>query len=309
MDMSRGCVLLVVFITGSLADLQLLPSPVNISMVSINLKHTLHWDPVMVPGNVTYSVQTQGEFESRFVSHYWHEIKNCWNISAHKCDVTQEVSTSVMYKFRVQTLQGDRLSAWAELDPPFNRRSTLLTLPKVELQVSELNLVAQIKDYGADFTFFIFYWKKGGEDDVNCITTSSYDVSTYLEKAEEGKEYCAEVIAYARPINRNSSRSDTVCVQVKGAKQSVVFITLLSIFGVVLVFVPIVLGVWKFAYVLRYYCCPDEDIPEMLKEPNMGQRMLRNSHSSEDSEEINNVELLEHRLLENSSFIVKMPKL
>lgn len=314
MGMCQGYVpqvMLIVLISGSLADQYTLPAPENISMVSINLKHFLHWDPVMGAGNVTYSVQSQGEYESIYMDYYWHEPENCRNISAQRCNVTDEVFANVMYKFRVRSILGSQLSAWAELEPPFNRKTTLLTPPKVDLQVSGLNLVAHIEDYGPHFHFFVYYWQKGKKDDMKCKKTSSYNTSTFLEKAEEGKEYCAEVIAHASLINKNSSSSDTVCVQVKERKQSGLFTGLLCVFGVVLAFVPMAFAGWKAATVIRYFCCPDEEIPDVLKDPYMGRRMLKNDYSSADiNEDKYTTELHEHIILqEKSSSPVKMQRL
>ncbi|XP_075717303.1 interleukin-20 receptor subunit beta isoform X2 [Rhinoderma darwinii] len=251
------------------------------------------------------------EYESLYMKHYWHDLENCQDISAHQCNVTDEVFASVLYKFRVRSMLGNQQSAWAELEPPFNRKTSLLIPPKVDLQVSGLNLVAQIEDYGPYFNFFVFYWQKGKQDDVKSKKTSSYNISTFLEKAEEGKEYCAKVIAHANPINKNSSSSDTVCIQVKEVKQSGLFTGLLCLFGVVLAFVPMGFAAWKAVTVMRYFCCPDEDIPDVLKESYVGQRMLKNDNSSkETSGEICSVEPHEHMLFqENTSFTVKMQTL
>ncbi|KAM4040419.1 interleukin-20 receptor subunit beta isoform 2-T2 [Anomaloglossus baeobatrachus] len=280
-------VTLMVLISSFFTDQHSLPIPENISIESINLKHILHWEALKVPGNVTYSVESQGEYESRYMKFYWHKTENCQEISANWCNVTAEVSANVFYKFRVRSELGKQLSDWAELEPPFHRKKTLLNPPKVDLQVSELNLVAYIEDNRPNFQFIIFYWQKGREDNIKCKKTNSYASSTFLEKAQEGKEYCAEVIAHASPINRNSSKSKTVCVQVQELKQTWLFTGLLCVFGVVLAIVPIVLAAWKSAAVIRYFCCPDEDIPDALKEPDVSQKMFKNYYSSEKkSEEI-----------------------
>ncbi|XP_040283549.1 interleukin-20 receptor subunit beta [Bufo bufo] len=301
-------VILIALISGSLADQNLFPAPENISMVSTNLKHFLHWDPVMVAGNITYSVQAQGEYESIYMKDHWHDPENCQEISAHQCNVTDEVSASVLYRFRVRSILDNQVSAWVELEPPFNRKTTLLIPPRVDLQVSGLNLVANIEDYGPYFQFYIFYWQKGKKDDTKCKKISSSNTSTFLEKAEEGKEYCAEVIAFASPINKNSSGSDAVCIQVKEVNKSGLFTGLLCVFGVVLAFVPMVLAIWKSANMIRYFCCPAEDVPDVLKGPYIGERMLQNYYSSkDDSEETYKVELYEHMLnQEINSITVKM---
>ncbi|XP_073530388.1 interleukin-20 receptor subunit beta isoform X2 [Phyllobates terribilis] len=251
------------------------------------------------------------EFESLYMNHYWHKTENCQKISVLRCNVTADVSASVLYKFRVRSELGNLESSWAELEPPFHRNTTRLIPPTVDLQVSGLNLVAYIEDYGPNFQFFIFYWQKGKEDNMKYKKTSSYDSSIFLEKAEEGKEYCAQVIAYASSINKNSSNSQTVCIQVQEVKQSGLYIGLLCVFGVVLAFVPIVLAVWKSATVIRYFCCPDEDIPDVLKEPYVGQKMLTNYSSGKDkSKEVNSVELYEEILSEEKNyFTIKMEKL
>ncbi|XP_069830066.1 interleukin-20 receptor subunit beta isoform X2 [Dendropsophus ebraccatus] len=312
MGMLRGYVvqvILIAWISGSLADQILLPAPENISMVSINMKHFLHWDPVMVAGNVTYSVQSQGEFESQYMNHTWHKASNCQKISAHQCNVTDEVFASVMYKFQVRAILGNQQSAWAELEPPFNRKTTILTPPKLNLQVSGLNLVAQIEDYGSHFQFYVFYWQKGKEDDRRVIKPSTSFTSTFLGEVKQGKEYCAEVIAHARPINRNSSSSDTVCVQVD--EQSGLFTGLLCVFGVVLALAPMVFACWKATTVMQYICCPNEEIPDALKELYVGERMLKNCDSGKDNtEEIYSVELHEHILSwGNSSHVAKLQRL
>ncbi|KAM3930995.1 interleukin-20 receptor subunit beta [Leptodactylus fuscus] len=302
-------VILMVLIPGFLADHQL-PAPENISIVSINLKHFLQWDPVMVAGNLSYSVESQGEYEKRYTTGYWHPIENCQEISAYQCNVTEEVFASVSYSFRVQAKLGNQISAWAELDPPFNRKTTLLIPPKVELQVDKQNLLVYIEDYGPDFQFFIFYWQTEKKDEMKCKKTNNYNTYTFLEQAEAGKEYCADVIAHARPISKNSSRSEPVCVQVKDGERSGVFIALLSVFVVILVFVPMVLAVWKSATTMHYFCCPDEDIPDVLKEPYTDRRMLKHHYSSKNNtEEIDSVELHELMLQENSDITVKIQRL
>ncbi|XP_056419075.1 interleukin-20 receptor subunit beta [Hyla sarda] len=276
-------------------DQHLLPAPANLFMVSINLKHFLYWDPVTVAGNITYSVQSQGEFETIYLKDTWHEAENCQEISTKQCNVTDEVSAGVLYRFKVRAILGDQRSDWAELEPPFDRKTTILTPPKVDLQVSGLNLVVHTEDYGPSFQFFVFYWQKGKKEDKKAIKPSSFSTSTFLEEAEQGKEYCAEVIAYASTIFRNSSSSEPVCVQVKQLQPSGLFTGLLCVFGIVLAFLPMVLVGRKVKNVMLYVCCPDEEIPAVLTEPCINVRM-RKSHDTnkESTEELYSVDPDEH---------------
>ncbi|KAG9494530.1 hypothetical protein GDO78_002056 [Eleutherodactylus coqui] len=131
---------------------------------------------------------------------------------------------------------------------------------------------------------------------TQCKRINGYNTFAFLEKAEEGNEYCAEVIAHASPISKNSSSSDVVCVQVE--ERLNLFTGILCLFGVLLALVPLALAVWKSAIIVRYFCSPDEDIPDVLKEPDMDRRMLKNYYSLKDkSKEINSVGLHEDRLL------------
>ncbi|XP_075057647.1 interleukin-20 receptor subunit beta [Mixophyes fleayi] len=309
-------VMLVCLVSTSVvySEQDLLPSPENISVVSINLKHILHWEPISVArGNVTYSVQTQGEFERRYMNGSWHEADQCQSISAHHCNVTEEVKANVFYNFRVRSELGDQISAWVELEPLFHRNTSLLIPPKVNLQASGLNLHANIEDYGSSFQCFVFLWKKGKEDEVKSIKTSTtsyilqrHTTSIFVTKVEGGNEYCAQVIAYAIPISKNSSRSDPVCIHVQALNHSVLFIGFLCVFGVLIVLVPLALGGWKAFSVMRYSCFPDEDIPDVL-DP-ITQRMVKNNYSIQDKyEEGNNTELHETIFSQETrhAFIVK----
>ncbi|PIO34213.1 hypothetical protein AB205_0178570, partial [Aquarana catesbeiana] len=101
----------------------LLPPPENVFIHSTNLIHILHWKPLPKSwGNVTYSVQSQGEYERVYKNHTWNDIYQCQSISEHQCNVTYDVAANVLYAFRVRSEQEvQRTSVWAEMEKLFNR--------------------------------------------------------------------------------------------------------------------------------------------------------------------------------------------
>ncbi|XP_063771574.1 interleukin-20 receptor subunit beta [Pseudophryne corroboree] len=299
--------------SGPAEGQDLLPAPENISMVSVNLKHILHWDPVfVVGGKVTYAVQTQGEFESIYVPERWHHVEQCQSTSALQCNVTEDVAASVVYRFRIRSELGNQTSAWVQLQPPFHRNTSLLIPPKLKLDSIGLNLIANIEDYGSSFEFFVFYWQKGKEDEVKSIKTSRHTTSTFVTKVEGGYDYCARVIAYAIPITKNSSSSsDRVCIHVPDLTRLALYIALPCMFGVLLICVPLVWGGWKVLSAMRYSCCPDVEIPDVLKEPNARKMANINYSRQEKCEQTNIAELHELIFSQDNrySFTVRKPQM
>ncbi|XP_068136507.1 interleukin-20 receptor subunit beta isoform X2 [Hyperolius riggenbachi] len=266
-----------------------LPHPKNISISSINLIHILCWSPVSESwGKVNYTVEIQGEYERRYKrGDHWTQIEHCQSISQHCCNVTNDVAGNVLYAFRVQSEQGDRVSNWANMETMFTRETSILIPPNISLEIIGLHLKINIQHYGESFQFFVNFWQKGREMEETGILMSRGSPSTLLDKMEEGNEYCAYVIAYAIPIYRNSSKSDTVCIKAPTLPPLALIISLLFAFLVVLV--PLAYGVWRMSRVMRYCCCPQEDLPDVLKNPYPSQQMVNQYYT--DDESMTSVEL------------------
>ncbi|XP_072266197.1 interleukin-20 receptor subunit beta [Pyxicephalus adspersus] len=276
-----------------LDDADWLPPPENVSIVSINLNHILHWQPIPKSwGNVTYSVQSQGEFERFYKNNTWNDVSDCLSISKHQCNVTSEVAGNVLYAFRVRSEQEDqRTSVWAEMVPLFNRETSILIPPKITLQAHGSNsLRLDILDFGEYFQFYVYIWQKEKEDQVKSMKLNRMVTSTSFDQLEGGSEYCVNVIAYAVPINKNSSRSDSVCAKVPALGHKALIIGLVLAF--VFALVPLALVARKVIRALLYSCCPQVDIPDVLKEPYIGQKMVNSFYAGEEKcDSMSNVEL------------------
>ncbi|KAM4771904.1 interleukin-20 receptor subunit beta [Rhinophrynus dorsalis] len=285
-----------------------LPAPENISITSTNLKHFLSWNPVIAhQGNVTYSVEFQGEYERTLKTPRWHEVEKCQAISAQQCNVTDDIAASVPYILRVRAELGNQTSMWATMTQPFNRNTSVLIPPVISLHARELHLILDIEDFGRSFNFYVFYWRKGSEDKVKSLT-KSYARAIFLSKVEEGEKYCAQVIAYARPINRNSSRSLPVCVTVQAPRPPDIVIVLVSLIGVIVGFILLSLLVWKCFRMMWYSCCPQVDIPDSLNEPFSPQKMIRINYSEiETCDLISPIEIRDDNChpLKSNDFIIK----
>ncbi|XP_075426424.1 interleukin-20 receptor subunit beta isoform X2 [Ascaphus truei] len=269
-----------------------LPAPENISLVSTNLKHFLYWSPVSAArGNVTYSIQVQGEFERKYKNQSWSEAEECPSISSNRCNVTEDISSNVFYNLRVRAEQGNQTSHWANLYPPFNRTTTILTPPVISLQVRGLHITVDIEDFGPSFLFFLFCWRKGQDDVVHSMKMTRSATATYLGAVEGGSEYCAQAIAYAKPIFRNSSVSSPVCVTVGAGRLSPLATGFVAFIGVIAGLVLLPLLAWNGFRLLQYSCCPDVDIPDILKETYSSRKTISRNYSGvENCEEILSVE-------------------
>ncbi|KAG8445557.1 hypothetical protein GDO86_010362, partial [Hymenochirus boettgeri] len=254
-----------VFISVSLLAQAKLPSPRNLSMKSINMKHSLYWDPVFIAHeNVTYSVQFQGEYESTYKVKLWNDVDGCQSILSLWCNMTEEIASNVQYKIRVRAELGDQVSDWANLSKPFLRNASLLTPPTIKFKTAGPPLILDIENFGPYFLFYLFYWKKGKEEEVVSKKMNRQVTSFHLEKVEEGYEYCAQVIAYAIPIQRNSSKSSTVCAAVQVSGLSSFTIALISFFGIVIGLVLLCALMYILFRLMNYSCCPQGEIPETL---------------------------------------------
>ncbi|KAM5164146.1 interleukin-20 receptor subunit beta [Mantella aurantiaca] len=289
----QGMLMCLASIHAALTEPYILPPPENVSIVSINLIHILHWQPLPKSWeNVTYSVQSQGEYERTYKNHTWNDIYQCLSTSAHQCNVTDDVAANVLYTFRVRSEHGvQQTSAWAEIKEMFNRMTTILIPPNITLQVHGRHaLRLNIGDLGEPFQFYVYFWEKKKKDQVKYTKLSRKVTSTSFDQLEEGNEYCVNVIAFAIPISRNSSNSDSVCAKVPAHQHiGLVFVIL---FAFVFALVPLALGARKVIRVLKHSCCPQVDIPDVLKGPYTGGGMVNSFYASQEKcDSMNSVEL------------------
>ncbi|XP_039078629.1 interleukin-20 receptor subunit beta isoform X1 [Hyaena hyaena] len=138
-----------------------LPAPQNLSVHSTNMKHLLMWSPVFVPGElIHYFVEYQGEYESLYMSHIWIPSSWCSPTKSPECDITDDITATVPYSLRVRATQSSETSAWSTLKHPFNRNSTILNPPVMEVTKDGFHLVIKLEDLGPQFEFLVAYWRR-----------------------------------------------------------------------------------------------------------------------------------------------------
>uniref|UniRef100_A0A8C3IT62 Interleukin 20 receptor subunit beta n=1 Tax=Chrysemys picta bellii TaxID=8478 RepID=A0A8C3IT62_CHRPI len=237
----------------------LLPAPQNISILSTNMKHFLTWSPVTVPGEtVRYSVEFQGEYERDYANEIWIPISECSLIIVTQCNVTEDISATVPYNLRVRANLGSRGSKWSTLKVLFNRITTFLTPPVMEVSADGYHLLVKLEDLGPAFQFHIFYWRKGQER-VHKKTVKEISSVVHLDTMEAGAEYCVKAQTYVEAINRSSNFSQTQCVRGPGDDRLPHHISPFRFCVLALPFLA-----WKMSQIFQYSCCPVVVLPDTL---------------------------------------------
>ncbi|XP_032887412.1 interleukin-20 receptor subunit beta [Amblyraja radiata] len=200
----------VFLVSTSGRDLEELPKPENVSVNSINMRHILRWSSVRVPlGEVSYSVQFQGEFE-RNHRKTWVAITECSSIRETWCDVTADISSDVGYDLKVRTELGNVTTEWQNLSKLFNRKETNLTAPTLTAAVSGGRVTLNVSEIKKNINANIYYWKEGVEQQVMNVSLDQTQIPYYLS-VEKGVAYCFQAQLYILEYNKFSSFSDIMC--------------------------------------------------------------------------------------------------
>lgn len=64
------------------------------------------------------------EFELRILNGSWEDAVGCQRVTRTECDLTFDLGSDSDYNIRVRAECGRRVSPWAELGRPFNRRES-----------------------------------------------------------------------------------------------------------------------------------------------------------------------------------------
>ncbi|XP_026352884.2 interleukin-20 receptor subunit beta [Ursus maritimus] len=252
----------------------ILPAPQNLSVQSTNMKHLLMWSPVIVPGEIIYYfVEYQGEYESLYMSHIWIPSSWCSPTEGPECDITDDVTATVPYNLRVRATVGAQTSAWSTLQHPFNRNSTVLTPPVMEVTKDGFHLVIKLEDLGPQFEFLVAYWRRepGAKEHVKVV--KSRGIPVHLGTMEPGAAYCVKVRTFVKAIGRHSPFSQAECVKVQGETLPLT-LALFAFVGLMLILVVVPVSVWKMGRLLRYSCCPVVVLPDTLKITNSPQKLI-----------------------------------
>ncbi|XP_032486053.1 interleukin-20 receptor subunit beta isoform X3 [Phocoena sinus] len=238
------------------------------------MKHVLTWSPVIVPEEIIhYSVEYQGEYESLYMSHIWIPSSWCSPTQGPECDITDDITATVPYSLRVRATLGSLTSAWSTLKHRFNRNSTILTPPGMEITKDGFHLVIKLEDLGPQFEFFVAYWKRepGAKEHVKMVRRGGIPV--HLETMEPGAAHCVKVRTFVKAIGRHSAFSQTECVKVQGETLPLA-LALLSFVGFMLILVVVPLSIWKMRRLLQHSCCPVVMLPDTLKITSSPQKLI-----------------------------------
>ncbi|MBV97965.1 Interleukin-20 receptor subunit beta, partial [Eschrichtius robustus] len=234
------------------------------------------------------------EYESLYMSHIWIPSSWCSPTQGPECDITDDITATVLYSLRVRATLGSLTSAWSTLKHPFNRNSSkallsslpcpqqpplqepcslrrsgffsasaILTPPGMEITKDGFHLVIKLEDLGPQFEFFVAYWKRepGAKEHVKMVRHGGIPV--HLETMEPGAAHCVKVRTFVKAIGRHSAFSQTECVKVQGETLPLA-LALFSFVGFTLILVAVPLSVWKMGRLLRHSCCPVVMLPDTL---------------------------------------------
>ncbi|XP_054338537.1 interleukin-20 receptor subunit beta isoform X5 [Pongo pygmaeus] len=176
------------------------------------MKHLLMWSPVIVPGEtVYYSVEYQGEYESLYTSHIWIPSSWCSLTEGPGCDVTDDITATVPYNLRVRATLGSQTSAWSILKHPFNRNSTILTPPGMEITKDGFHLVIELEDLGPQFEFLVAYWRREPGAEVRLQPWPLGQASGKKAQISEGTCQNGEEWGYSSAPRNHGARSCILC--------------------------------------------------------------------------------------------------
>ncbi|XP_072469670.1 interleukin-20 receptor subunit beta [Notamacropus eugenii] len=252
-----------------------LPAPLDLSVHSINMKHILTWSPVNVSGEtVNYSVEYQGEYERYYTSSIWIPSSWCSSISTLECNVTDDITATVAYNFRVKATLGTRSSSWSTLKELFNRNATVLTSPRMKISKDGYHLIVEFEDMGPYFAFNVTYWKKSpnSQKELYKIVREGGSL-VHLETMEPGAEYCVKAQTIVEVIERSSAFNQMECIKAQD-ESPMLTIVVVSSAGFILFLVGLPLFIWKMSQLLRYSCCPVAVLPDTLKITDSPQKLI-----------------------------------
>ncbi|KAK1790741.1 hypothetical protein P4O66_014598 [Electrophorus voltai] len=220
----------------------LLPTPQNISIQSVNMRHLLKWRPLEADcETLYYSVMFQGEFEIHMLNGSWVDAYNCQKIIKTECDLTLDLGSDSDYSISVQALC-DGQTSWGRLPMTFNRKDTLLEVPNMTVDVTGSMIQVGFSEIFPYTTINLSVWREGDEHNMLITLTNiqvfvvyiccasckppkllSSQVSTQVIKArpyllffdtkQNRGRHCLKAEAFLETINKTSI-SKTRCVYI-----------------------------------------------------------------------------------------------
>lgn len=211
----------------------LLSSPRDVTIKSINMRNVLQWRPQQSTCSM-YSVQFQGEFERVFLNDSWETVPECQQITQTECDLTVELSSDSDYNVRVRAECGHRVSPWAKLGIPFNRRDTILTVPDMTVVAMGDSLLVTFKDLPLTGGVTVTVWRREEEHRTWTEVLPVEKSQLHIDSLEEGAVYCIRAQTHMDSHSRSSRSTETQCVTITGPSAPWLKPTIASIAVVIL---------------------------------------------------------------------------
>ncbi|XP_058620947.1 cytokine receptor family member B16 isoform X2 [Onychostoma macrolepis] len=241
-----------------------LSTPLNASMHSVNMMHILKWSILKAScSTVNYSVQFQGEYELYNLNGTWVDAYDCQEISENRCDLTHDLASNSDYSIRIKTTcDGQKL--WTQLPATFNRRDTVLLVPKMTMNVEGDLIQVDFSTTLSDMTVNLEVWKEGDEQNalIHVIRAYPYHFSIAAHRGKE--KMCFKAEALLEAINKSCS-IDTQCVIIPKQTSDFMRLVMVSIAVVVAVTVAFILG-WLATHLgpqIKQTFCYRETIPNL----------------------------------------------
>ncbi|KAK2822862.1 hypothetical protein Q5P01_022927 [Channa striata] len=248
------------FITG----VRTIPAPSSVTVDSVDLRHTLTWSPLQAQCNTTilYSVQFQGEFELLVRNGSWVDAPDCQQVPHTHCDLTFDLGSDSDYNLHVRARCGSELSAWSELDRPFNRRDTVLTVPNMTVTVVGGALLLSFLKLPLTAAASVTLWRKGHELQASVYTVPAEQKLLHVSDLQAGAEYCVTAQTVLNTQLRSSS-TDVHCVSITSADPDAAWKKPTTVTGTVIIMAGLLFAVfWSIVH-----CRPDRCQTHFHKEP------------------------------------------
>ncbi|XP_059419935.1 cytokine receptor family member B16 isoform X1 [Carassius carassius] len=237
----------------------------NASMHSVNMKHILKWSLLQASCSMAnYSVQFQGEYELYNLNATWVDAYDCQEIIENWCDLTHDLASNSDYSIRIET-NCDGQKSWAQLPATFNRKDTVLLVPKMIINVEGDPVQVGFSTTLSDVTVNLKVWQEGDEQNALIYVIRDYPYNFSIA-AQRGKEkMCFKAEALVEAANKSCS-TDTQCVIIPKQIPDFMRPLMMGISVVIAVTVAFILG-WlakHFGPKIKQTFCQRETIPNVL---------------------------------------------
>uniref|UniRef100_A0A8C5ALJ9 Fibronectin type-III domain-containing protein n=2 Tax=Gadus morhua TaxID=8049 RepID=A0A8C5ALJ9_GADMO len=191
-----------------------LPALQDVSIDSVNMRHTLSWRPLdaFCWTAALYTVQFQGEFERTILNDSWLDSPKCRRTPRTHCDLTPDLGSDSDYGVRVRAECGQQVTPWTRLNALFNRRETLLRPLEMAVEAMGDGVRVSFERLPQTASVGITLWRQGQEQEASTVRLEQTPI--LFTALQEGAVYCVRACTYldGRP---GSAPTDTHCVTIR----------------------------------------------------------------------------------------------